>query len=114
MPAWVTYTGLRLLFFAVPLAAVYLLGGNLTLAAVVAAIIGLCLSVIFLGQQRTAAAGALEARSQRRPHRPADEDVEDGAIDGTAPSGEASTQAASVQAPSSQNANTNAAASPKP
>ena len=77
LPRWLPYTVLRLLFFAVPLGVVYALGENITLAAVAAAIIGLCLSVIFLGPQRAAAAEVLEARTRRRLPHPTDEDLED-------------------------------------
>ena len=82
MPVWVTYTVLRLLFFAVPLVAVYLVGGNIVIAAAAAAIIGVCLSVILLHRQRAAVAADLEARlTARRANRtvPTDEDVEDAA-----------------------------------
>ena len=91
-----TYTVLRLVLFAVPLVVVYLLGGNIVIAAVAAAVIGVCLSVILLHRQRTEVAAELEARlSARRANRtlPTDEDVEDAAA-------------------GDQNAN--AAASPKP
>jgi membrane protein implicated in regulation of membrane protease activity len=87
---------LRLLFFAVPLVIVYLLGGNITIAAAAAAIIGVCLSVILLHRQRSEVSRELEAwRAARRANRrvPTDEDVEDDAAGGQ---------------------NANAAASPKP
>jgi hypothetical protein len=80
LPAWLTYTLLRLLFFAAPLVVVYLLGGNIVLAAIAAAIIGVCLSVIFLHRQRAEVAADLDAwRTARRANRrePTDEDVED-------------------------------------
>ncbi len=95
IPVWVTYSALRLLLFAVPLVVVYLLGGNIFIAAAAAAIIGVCLSVILLHRQRTEVAAELESwRATRRANRrePTDEDVEDDAA--------------------GQNAN--AAASPKP
>jgi uncharacterized membrane protein len=97
VPAWLTYTLLRLLFFAVPLVIVYLLGGNIVIAAFAAAIIGVCLSVIFLYRQRTQVAADLDAwRTARRSNRaePTDEDVED--------------------AVAGDGQNANAAASPKP
>jgi hypothetical protein len=92
----VTFTGLRLLFFLVPLAVISALGGGIIVAAVFAAILGLCLSIIFLGRQRTEAVGTLRATTVRRtPKRTSvDEDAED-----DLPSGD-------------QNAS--AAASPKP
>lgn len=97
LPAWVTYTLLRLVLFVVPLVVVYLLGGNIVVAAVAAAIIGVCLSVILLHRQRQEVAAELEARlGARRANRtvPTDEDVEDAAAD--------------------DDQNANAAASPKP
>lgn len=97
VPAWLSYTLLRLLFFAVPLVVVYLLGRNIVIAAIAAAIMGVCLSVIFLHRQRAEVAADLDAwRTARRGNRtePTDEDVEDAvAADGQ---------------------NANAAASPKP
>ena len=82
VPVWVTYSALRLLFFVVPLVAVYLLGGNIIIAAVAAAAIGACLSVILLHRQRAELAGSLEARRLARQasrQEPTDEDVEDAA-----------------------------------
>ena len=82
MPVWLTYSLLRILFFVVPLVAVYLLGGNIVLAAVAAAVIGACLSVILLHRQRMELAGSLEARRVARQatrREPTDEDVEDAA-----------------------------------
>ena len=84
VPVWLTYSALRLLFFAVPLVAVYLLGGNILIAAVAAAAIGVCLSVILLHRQRAELAAGLDerrrARASARRHL-TDEDVED-AVDG--------------------------------
>lgn len=80
IPVWLTYTVLRLLFFAVPLVAVTLLGGNLVVAAIAAAVIGVCLSVILLHRQRAEVAAELEAwRTARRANRrkTTDEAVED-------------------------------------
>jgi uncharacterized membrane protein len=85
IPVWLTYTLLRLVFFAVPLVVVYLLGGNIVIAAAAAAIIGVCLSVIFLHRQRSEVAAGLEARlGTRRANRTGqtDEDVEDAAANG--------------------------------
>lgn len=96
IPVWLTFTVLRLLFFAVPLVVVYLLGGNIVLAAAAAAIIGACLSVILLHRQRAEVAAELEAwRATRIANRrkPTDEDAEDEVAGGQ---------------------NANAAASPKP
>lgn len=80
VPVWLTYTTLRLLFFAVPLVAVYLLGGNIVIAAAAGAVIGVCLSVILLHRQRAELAASLEARRAARladRRQRTDEDVED-------------------------------------
>jgi uncharacterized iron-regulated membrane protein len=100
-PAWVTFSALRLLFFAAPLGLIYALGGSLLVAAVFAAILGLCLSVIFLGKQRSEAVGTLRATGTvKQPRRAsADESAEDDVDEDGRPWGD-------------QNAS--AAASPKP
>jgi hypothetical protein len=80
VPVWLAYTVLRLLFFAVPLVVVYLVGGNIVIAALAAAVIGVCLSVILLHRQRAEVAAELEAwRAGRMANRrePTDEDAED-------------------------------------
>ncbi len=103
MPAWVVFTVLRVLAFLVPLVVAWALGASLLLAALIAAIVGLCLSVIFLSGQRSAMSRELAAL-RRRPEKPRkpesgeDELVEDAAVD----------------AAPDQNGNTNAAASPRP
>jgi hypothetical protein len=103
VPAWVAFTVLRVLAFLVPLAIAWALGAGVLLAALIATIVGLCLSVIFLSRQRGAMSGELAAL-RRRPEKPRgpetgeDELVEDAAVD----------------AAPDQNGNTNAAASPKP
>lgn len=66
MPAWLVFTVLRILAFVVPLAIAYVLGASLLLAALIAAIVGFCLSVIFLSRQRRAFSGEL-AELRRRP-----------------------------------------------
>ena len=109
VPVWLTYTVLRLAFFAVPLVVVYLLGGNIVIAAAAAAIIGVCLSVIFLHRQRAEVAAELDSwRAGRRDERrgTTDEDVEDG-VAADPEDGPAGGQSTSDQS-------TNAAASPKP
>lgn len=89
------YSVLRLLFFVAPLAVVYALSGNLLLSAVVAAAVGLALSIILLNRRRTAVSTVIATRVERR--RPdSDEAIEDG------------------DAPAGQGENDSAAASPKP
>lgn len=86
MPAWVAFTVLRVLAFLVPFVLAWVLGASVLLAALIAAIAGLCLSVIFLSGQRTAMSGELAAL-RRRPEKPRkpetgeDELVEDAAVD---------------------------------
>ena len=84
VPVWLTYSALRLLFFVVPLVAVYLLGGNVIIAGVAGAVIGACLSVILLHGQRAELAASLEARRLARQagrRQRTDEDVEDAAAE---------------------------------
>ncbi|HEV7624625.1 MAG TPA: DUF4229 domain-containing protein [Amnibacterium sp.] len=86
IPAWIVFTVLRVLAFVVPLAVSYLLGASLLLAALIAAIVGLCISVIFLSQQRRAFSGEL-ADLRTRPDKPRspdageDELVEDAVVE---------------------------------
>ncbi|MCU1473491.1 MAG: hypothetical protein JWQ92_1559 [Amnibacterium sp.] len=86
MPAWIVFSVLRVLAFVVPLAVSYALGASLLLAALIAAIVGLCISVIFLSRQRRAFSGEL-ADLRARPDKPRkpdtgeDELVEDAAIE---------------------------------
>jgi len=52
VPAWLSYSLLRVLMFAVPLGVLLALRIEWWLAALVAAVIGLCLSYIFLRTPR--------------------------------------------------------------
>lgn len=87
VPAWIVFTLLRVLSFAVPLVVTYALLPNVLLAAVVATIVGLCVSVIFLSGQRRAFSGEL-ASLRARPDKPRlpdtgeDELAEDAAVEG--------------------------------
>jgi uncharacterized membrane protein len=90
VPAWVAFTVLRVLAFAVPLAVSYELGASLLLAALIAAVVGLCISVIFLSRQRRAFSGELaELRSRpeapRTPDTGEDELAEDGVVEAPRP-----------------------------
>jgi L-lactate permease len=88
---WLVYTLIRVGVFAVVLALLLLLQLEPWIAAVIAAIISLCISIIFLRKPREAASRTLfEARQNRGqasrqtgPVRSEDEDVEDDAVDGT-------------------------------
>jgi uncharacterized membrane protein len=90
MPAWLVFTTLRVLAFVVPLVVSYALGASLLLAALIAAIVGFCLSVIFLSRQRRAFSGEL-AELRRRPAKRTtpdvgeDEIVEDAVVDSGSP-----------------------------
>jgi len=91
--AWIVYTVLRLLFFAVPFGLVYALGlalgFSMMLAAIVAvvfaALIGVSLSILFLSKPRDAASRSIyEARARRKAGQGSkneDEAVEDDAVD---------------------------------
>lgn len=83
VPAWVLYTVYRILAFAVPLALLLLLGIEPWLAAVLAAIIGFCLSYILLRQPREEVARDLYAATQRtkKPQVRSDDETEDAAVD---------------------------------
>jgi hypothetical protein len=76
---------LRLLVFAVPLAILLLVGLVWWLAVIAAALIGLCLSYIFLSRPRNAVSSDLYAvRHRETPLRSEDADAEDAAIDDAA------------------------------
>lgn len=79
---FVAYSAIRILLFAVPLLLIYGISGNLIASAVLAAAIGLALSVVLLGTQRTSLVSVLRERTEARK-RPSDEAAEDGAVDTT-------------------------------
>jgi ABC-type bacteriocin/lantibiotic exporter with double-glycine peptidase domain len=74
--AFAAFTALRLLVFVVPLLVIWAFSGNLAVAAVVAAVIGLALSYILLDRQRGVFANGLQERASTR-RRITDETVED-------------------------------------
>lgn len=81
-PAWLPYTLLRLVSFIVPLAVLLALGVEGWISALVAAIIGLCVSYIFFARTRNAVALQIHAaRTRETPLVHADADAEDAAID---------------------------------
>ena len=85
IPSWITYTVLRLLVFAVPLVILLLVGVVWWLAVIAAALIGLCLSYIFLSRPRNAVSSDLYAvRHRDKPATSEDDDVEDAAIEDAA------------------------------
>lgn len=86
--AWTTYIVLRLLFFVVPFAGLYALGLALgftmkmsgVIAAILAALIGVSLSILLLSKPREEASESVYAWRNR--DRTADDVEEDAAIDG--------------------------------
>lgn len=89
IPAWLTYTVLRLLFVAVPFAVLMLLlPSDLWLVSAIAAVaIGFCLSYLLLRGPRNEVAGQLAAarRRERTEAKPTEDDqVEDAAVDAAA------------------------------
>ena len=78
---WLYYSVMRVLMFAVPLAILLSLGFWPWAAAVIAAMLGLCLSYLFLGKSRESVARDLyKARHpDKEPVNP-DSDVEDQAL----------------------------------
>ncbi|MEJ3405431.1 DUF4229 domain-containing protein [Rathayibacter sp. YIM 133350] len=91
----VAFTVLRLLAFFVPLAVLLLLNVNPWVSALVAAVVGFCISYIFLRRPREQVAGAIyERRHRETPLVHPDDETEDAAIDAAA-----ATAAASPTAP---------------
>jgi cell division protein FtsW (lipid II flippase) len=62
---WVTYSLVRVGFFAVVFAALYIAGVPWWLAAIIAAVVGLCVAYIFFGRLRDAVAVDLAERRAR-------------------------------------------------
>ena len=82
VPAWLVFTVLRVLLFAVPFVVLSLLGIEGWLAALLAAVIGLCLSYIFLRAPRdTVARGLYEVRHRDKEPVHPDAESEDAAVD---------------------------------
>lgn len=77
--AWLVYIVLRLLFFAVPLVVLLLLGTLPWLAVILAALIAVSLSVIFLSKSRDVASQSIY--DWRNRDRTPDDIVEDEAVD---------------------------------
>lgn len=90
VPAWVSYSILRLLFFVIPLAILLLLQLTWWIALVAAALIGLCLSYIFLRTPRDRVAQSIyQARHRGTPIPNVDDETEDAAVDEAAAAQEA-------------------------
>ena len=82
IPAWLTYTVLRIVFFAVPFTVFFVIGYSPWLAAILAAVVALSLSLLLLTRFRNATSRSIfEARANRTPTRSADELAEDSVLD---------------------------------
>jgi hypothetical protein len=118
IPSWLTYTVLRLLVFAIPLAVLLLLGVVWWISVIAAALIGLCLSYIFLSRPRNAVSTELyDVRHREKPIPSVDDEVEDAAVDSAEGSATASTQgstASSSESSASTEASASAESSEKP
>ena len=80
---WILFSLMRLAAFAIPLVIMLLLGVAPWLAALLAAIIGLCVSYIFFARTRNALSESLyeNRKNKRISTQQADEDAEDAAVD---------------------------------
>ena len=82
MPAWIYYTALRIVLFAVPLAVLLAFGVNPWISAAVAALFGLSASLIFLRRPRESMSSDLyAARHRETPVVREDDEAEDAAVD---------------------------------
>lgn len=80
MRAWVVYTVLRVLAFAVPFGVLAAIGLDWWWAALIAAVIGFCLSYILLRRPREAVASQIAAARANAGARGADESAEDDVV----------------------------------
>lgn len=82
---WVLYSLIRLGIFAVALAILLIVGVNVWIAAIGAAVIGFCVSYIFLRGPRDAVAktmvSAKASSTKSTPERDIDNDIENEALD---------------------------------
>ncbi|WP_127792179.1 DUF4229 domain-containing protein [Agromyces sp. LHK192] len=81
VPAWLRYSVLRVLLFAVPFAVLMIAGVTWWLSAVVAALFGLAASAVFLRGQRDQVSRDLYAARNRSTEPTADDEAEDDAIE---------------------------------
>jgi hypothetical protein len=80
--SWITFTVVRLLAFFVPLLALLFIQVNPWIATLIAAVIGLCVSYIFLRRPREEVARELyEVRHAEKPVVREDDEAEDAALD---------------------------------
>ena len=82
LPAWLVFTVFRILMFVVPFVLLVALGIEGWLAALLAALIGFCLSYIFLRKPRDSVArGLYEVRHRTKEPVHPDAESEDAAVD---------------------------------
>jgi hypothetical protein len=82
VPAWLKYTVLRVLLFAVPFTVLMLAGVVWWLSAIVAALFGVAASAVFLRGARDEMSQRLyAARHRETPEVAVDDEAEDAAID---------------------------------
>jgi uncharacterized membrane protein YphA (DoxX/SURF4 family) len=74
---WFVYTGIRVAIFVVAFIVLLIVGMPAWLAAIVAAVIGLCAAYIFFRPQRDALAALVQERREGRGASTIDEDAED-------------------------------------
>ena len=111
VPSWLSYSVYRILMFAVPLAVLLMLSIVWWVSAIVAALIGLCLSYIFLRKPREQVARDLyTARHPTAEVVHPDAESEDAAIDRAADAADAAAASASASAEVAQAEATDAAA----
>lgn len=77
MRAWLLFSAVRVLVFAVPFAILFALGIDWWIAALIAAVVGFCVSYIFLRGLRDRVALQLAEARNTAPKRSADEEAED-------------------------------------
>jgi uncharacterized membrane protein len=77
MRAWVLFSAVRVLVFAVPFGILFALGLEWWIAALVAAVIGFCVSYIFLRPLRERVALQLAGARDAAPKPTRDEEAED-------------------------------------
>lgn len=77
MRAWLLFSAVRVLVFAVPFAILFALGIDWWIAALIAAVVGFCVSYIFLRGLRDRVALQLAEARSAAPKPTADEEAED-------------------------------------
>ena len=82
IPAWLIYTILRLVFFVVPFVVFWLIGFQVWISAILAAVIALALSLLLLTRFRNQTSTSLfQARAERTGKKSSDESHEDELLD---------------------------------